>query len=325
MTSGPTGSTTVDTSGDGDGDGDGDGETSGTSTGDGDGDGDGEGPSFDVDPGEGSGTAEGGTEDGCTKVDILFVIDNSPSMGKYQEGLASAFPGFIDAMYDNLPAQTDLHVGVTTTSFFSGSCAESTVNCMTAATPQEVEAHYTTPGEGNTGENGGQGRLFSWDGKGYYSAVTGGDPWPLTIWFSDAAVAAGETGCSFEMSSAGAGYAAHPDNAATNAGFIRDEGAVLVIFFLTDEPDKSPEGAQAYYDMIVNAKAGCGGDNCVIVSGLVDTCIMGVNNALWQFMNLFPDPPTVGSISDPFTYADVVGDVLAQVIGQKCDEIPPEG
>ena len=91
------------------------------------------------------------------------------------------------------------------------------------------------------------------------------------------------------MSSAGAGYAVHPDNDATNSGFLRDEGAVFVIFFLTDEPDKSPEGAQAYYDMIVNAKAGCGGDKCVIVSGLVNECIMGVNNTLWQFMNLFPD------------------------------------
>jgi hypothetical protein len=63
----------------------------------------------------------------------------------------------------------------------------------------------------------------------------------------------------------------------------------------------------------------------VIVSGLINECIEGVDNALWQFMNLFPDAPTVGSISDPFTYADVVGAALAQVIGQKCDEIPPEG
>ena len=299
----------------------GDGETS-TSTGDGDGDG--EGPIFDV--GDSGGTAgDSGGEEGCTKVDILFVIDNSPSMGKYQEGLASAFPGFIDAMYDNLPPETDLHVGITTTSFFSGSCAESVQNCVTTASQQEVEAHYTPPGDGNTGENGGQGRLFEWDGKHYYEAVTGGDPWPLTIWFSDAAVEAGEVGCSFEMPSAGAGYALHPDNDATNSGFLRDAGAVLVIFFLTDEPDKSPEGAQAYYDMVVDAKAGCGGDKCVIVSGLVNTCIMGVDNILWQFMNLFPDPPTFGSISDPFTYADVVGEALAQVIGQKCDEIPPEG
>jgi hypothetical protein len=322
-TAGPTGG--PGSAGDGDGDGDGStGEDSAgtTSTGDGDGE---EDPIFDVGDSGGGTVDDGGDDEGCTKVDILFVIDNSPSMGPYQEGLGSAFPGFIAAMYENLPPATDLHVGITTTSFFSGSCAESTSNCMTTATQQEVLAHYTKPGDGNTGENGGQGRLFEWDGQSYYSAVTGGDPWPLTIWFSDAAVAAGETGCSFEMSSAGAGYAFHPDNAATNTGFVRDEGAVLLIFFLTDEPDKSPEGAQVYHDMVTAAKAGCGGDQCVLVAGLVNTCIMGVNNALWQFMNTFPDAPTIGSIDDPFTYADVVGDALAQIIGQKCDEIPPEG
>src|SRR5690606_32219074 len=54
----------------------------------------------------------------CTAVDILFVIDNSPSMGPYQEQLAFAFPTFVDAMWSHLQPGTDLHVGITTTSFF---------------------------------------------------------------------------------------------------------------------------------------------------------------------------------------------------------------
>src|SRR4051812_9580056 len=41
---------------------------------------------------------------GCEAVDILFVIDNSPSMAPYQEALATAFPGFIDEMWNVLPA-----------------------------------------------------------------------------------------------------------------------------------------------------------------------------------------------------------------------------
>ena len=183
----------------------------------------------------------------------------------------------------------------------------------------------TAPQMGNTGVNGEQGRLFEWDGQRYFSAVVGEDSTDFKNWFSQAAVAAGETGCSFEMMSAAAGYAFHPANAAYNDGFLRDEGAVLVIVVLTDEPDKSPEGAMAYYDMVVQAKAGCGGDQCVLVTGLVDQCIEGANNALWQFFNLFPSFTTTGSIDQPGDYAQVVGSALAQVIGETCDQIPPAG
>ena len=261
----------------------------------------------------------------CTAVDLLFVIDNSPSMGQYQEQLAFAFPTFIDEVWATLPPDTDLHVGITTTSFFDGSCSESTMNCATAQTPAEVDAHYMTPSQGSTGVNGEQGRLFSYDALPYFEATVGGDPWPLKIWFAEAAVAAGETGCSYEMSAAGGAYAVAPDNDATNAGFVRDAGAVLAIFFLTDEPDKSPEGAQAYVDMIAAAKTECGGLDCVIAAGLVNECIMGVDNTLWQVITGLTANPVIGSIDDPAGYAGVIGGALAEVIGQTCDEIPPEG
>ena len=48
-----------------------------------------------------TGSVTDGNE-GCTFVDLLFVIDNSPSMGPYQAALATAFPGFVDAMVSNL-------------------------------------------------------------------------------------------------------------------------------------------------------------------------------------------------------------------------------
>ncbi|MBL4684738.1 MAG: hypothetical protein JKY37_09135, partial [Nannocystaceae bacterium] len=135
----------------------------------------------------------------------------------------------------------------------------------------------------------------------------------------------GETGCSFEVSSAAAAYPFHPANAEFNEGFLRDEGAVLLIVVLTDEPDKSPEGADAYYDLIVDAKSGCGGEACVLVTGLVDECIEGVDNALWQFFNRFPNFDGVGSIDDPMDYTTVIGATLAQVVGETCDQIPPAG
>src|SRR5688572_5706434 len=52
----------------------------------------GEGGLFDTDGGLG----DGSTAASCQYVDILFVIDNSPSMGPYQEDLAQQFPSFVD-------------------------------------------------------------------------------------------------------------------------------------------------------------------------------------------------------------------------------------
>lgn len=278
-------------------------------------------------PGTTGNVTEG--NDGCTFVDLLFVIDNSPSMGPYQEALAAAFPGFVDAMVSNLPSGTDLHVGITTTDFNCGSggcsCSEATLNCHSTASMQAILDHYDTPDGGNNGGNGSQGRLYQYMGMNYFATTTDQDPAALKAWFTGAAVAAGETGCSFEMSSAGAGYAAHPANAADNAGFFRDEGAVLMIFILTDEPDKSPEGTAAYHDMITAVKAGCGGDECVLTAGLIDSCVQANDDPVWQFLSSFGEAPTWGDIDDTTQYTDVVGDALAGIVGETCMMIPPAG
>jgi hypothetical protein len=273
----------------------------------------------------GSPDTPGGKQDYCNYVDILFVIDNSLSMGDYQQLLALQWDDFVDEMWANLPVGTDLHVGMTTTSFYDGSCSESVFNCVTTASAQTIDDHYVPPTEGNTGVNGEQGRLFEWDGQRYFESIVGDDNGELKDWFSGAAVAAGEDGCSFEMMSAAAGYAFHPANAAFNDGFLRDEGAVLVIVVLTDEPDKSPEGAATYNQMVIDAKAGCGGDQCVIITGIYDQCIEGVNNTLWQFFNSFTNFTPDGDIDAPAEYPNVVGAALAQVIGETCEQIPPAG
>src|SRR5262245_13379481 len=54
----------------------------------------------------------------CDKIDILFVIDNSGSMGDEQVNLASNFPMFgqlIDTYVNSSGKTLDYHVGVTTT------------------------------------------------------------------------------------------------------------------------------------------------------------------------------------------------------------------
>jgi hypothetical protein len=291
------------------------------------------GPTPDGDSGGGGGRDGGGgggnefadagpAAESCRYVDLLFVVDNSPSMREHQEALVGVWPAFVDAMYDRLPVGTDLHVGLTTTAFFSGSCAESTVNCRSGASTSEIADHYLRPTVGDTGGNGEQGRLFQFDGMTWFGTDTGlPDRTPLKTWFSGAGVAAGEDGCSFEMSSAAAGYALHPVNADRNAGFLRDEEAVLVVFILSDEPDKSPEGAGAYHDMIVDAKAACGGDECVVTAGILDPCTVENDDPAVQFLHSFGRTPLIGAIQDHAGYAAVVGDALAQVVDETCDLI----
>lgn len=261
---------------------------------------------------------------GCQYIDFLFVIDNSASMATYQMALTEQFPEFISQMYDALPPNIDVHVGLTTTDFDTGCDAqEATQNCQSTATLAEVQSHYIRPDMMNDGGNGTQGRLFSFAGRTYFETNSSEDPAALSTWFSQAAVAAGEEGCSFEMPVAAAGFATHLANAVTNDGFLRDESGLFVIFFLTDEPDKSVESDETYRDMVLAAKAGCGGEACVFVSGLVPDCIVGVNQKLWQFMNQFSDEePIWGDIKLTQQYANVFGDALAGAIAEACAMVP---
>lgn len=267
--------------------------------------------------------------DGCDAVDVLFVIDNSASMGTYQQALANAFPSFIEQIFATLPAGVSVHVGVTTTDFWctpdSCECAESTLSCQSAATLDEVEAHYAPPTMGNNGANGGQGRLFVYDGLPFFEASTDDDPEELTVWFSGAATGAGEQGCSFEMPVAAAGYVAHASNEDTNAGFIRDEGAVLLVFFLTDEPDKSPEPTMTYRDTLLQAKSGCGGADCIITGGLIPSCVTEINQKAWQFLVGVGGEPIWSDIDDVGAYPSVVGNALSVAVTDLCETIVPTG
>ncbi|HVI01980.1 MAG TPA: hypothetical protein VM869_24875, partial [Enhygromyxa sp.] len=105
-----------------------DGESEASSQ-DGDGDGDpGDGDPGDGDPGDGDGDSggikldtlptdtgvdDGVLEDGCSKVDFLFVIDNSISMGDEQQNLETSFPEFIATIQSQVVE--DYHVMVVDT------------------------------------------------------------------------------------------------------------------------------------------------------------------------------------------------------------------
>ncbi|MEJ7729104.1 MAG: hypothetical protein WKG00_07810 [Polyangiaceae bacterium] len=97
---------------------------------------------------------------------------------------------------------------------------------------------------------------------------------------------------------------------------------MLLVIFLTDEPDKSQDPPAAYHDMLAGVKSGCGGDECIIAAGLIDPCVQQNNQTVWQVMSSFGEPPIWGDIEgEAAEYQQVVGDALAQVVKKTCDEI----
>lgn len=261
---------------------------------------------------------------GCQFIDFLFVIDNSQSMQTYQQALGEQFPSFIDAMFEAVPAGIDIHVGITTTDF-DNQCAdaESTAGCQSSAALEDIESHYRTPDADPDGGNGTQGKLFQYAGQTYFEINADDDPAPLVEWFQEAAISAGEDGCSFEMPVAAAGWAADPANATTNEGFLRNERALLVMFFLTDEPDKSVGSVAGFRQQIYDAKPTCGGEACVFVSGLIPGCAPGINQKIWQFMTAFgDDDPPWADIEMTNDYSEVFGVALAEAIADACFAVP---
>lgn len=56
----------------------------------------------------------------CSKIDILFVIDNSASMADQQRSLVASFPGFVAAMRNQLAFADSVQIGVVTSDAYRG-------------------------------------------------------------------------------------------------------------------------------------------------------------------------------------------------------------
>lgn len=263
---------------------------------------------------------------GCTAVDLLFVLDNSASMHTHHEALAEAFPGFITAIFEQLPPGTEVHVGLTTTDVACKGpecpCIDATIGCQSAAEAEAILAVYDPPSMGSNGVNGSQGRLIVSDGLPYFAVKTTEDPAPLIAWFAAAANGAGELGCSFEMPAAAAGLVADPANMGANSGFIRDAGSALVLFVLTDEPDKSPGPIEGYVEQLRVAKQACGGDTCITAAAILPACVAAGQQSLWRFLSAFGEAPIWGDIADPGSYVKIAEDALIGAVTRTCATVP---
>ncbi len=171
------------------------------------------------------------------KVDVLWVIDNSASMGPFQAALASNLGSFLSYA---TASQVDFQLGVTTTGV-----------TLATGTPER-----SCPGGVDGFENG---RLFP---------VVGATPRILTpqtpnlaaAWANNVNVGmchGTERGLQAAERALGvtdvADIPTTPEPNDGNLGFLRPDAA-LAIVFVSDEPDQSPDTASYYYNNFMSIR-----------------------------------------------------------------------
>jgi hypothetical protein len=193
-------------------------------------------------------------------VDILFVVDNSPSMEAKQQALVTGFPTLMTAL-QNLPdGLPDLHVGVISSDMGAGQ-GEAGANCAVVLGNQgilwgndpSVDPIFPTNKYGTVkniasaagslgcGMNGGARWIEDVPGRnglGRSRNYLG----TLPDVFSCLASAVGLQGCGYEHTLQSLRLALHPQPAVNpqNVGFLR-RNATLAVVIVSDEDDCSAE------------------------------------------------------------------------------------
>lgn len=253
---------------------------------------------FDVGMGMASSNPDDGDGSGCDKVDFLFVIDNSGSMGDEQNNLISSFPLFIDTIEQTLDQAQDYHImaldidawvyeGCEFACNPPAQCQDAMGNCnlfacleCASGLPCGLDPSYqcgtTTPmecedvlGAGVTYPRGGgssnQDCNFS-TGARYMDSS---EP-DLASAFSCAAQVGTSSTALTEKPMEAMVQAVTPGTPAwdCNEGFIRDD-AILVVTFITDENDGNGDSsgtAAGWKQALVAAKNG--DESAIVVLGL---------------------------------------------------------
>lgn len=285
------------------------------------------------------GTGGGDTSTGCDKVDFLFVIDNSVSMGGEQAALIASFPSFIQTIESTLTATSDYHIMVVDTDDVTR-CTPS--NCMTGNQSADTlcdEANGYACNQSNftaCDTELGAGVIHpAGDGaSNQLCPVSSGNRYLV----ENEPNLAGTFSCMAQV-----GLAGHPSErpmdamvaavapaingpGGCNEGFLRED-AILVVTFISDDPNVEDAGTpQDWYDAVVAAKGG--NADAVAMLGLTpnfDGC--RPNNkpnagAHWsQFISLWGARGLEASVCEsdygPFFTQSV------SIIDETCDEFVP--
>lgn len=190
-------------------------------------------------PGTGSITGDGSQDAGidqkaeeCTKMDIVFVVDDSGSMDEEQSNLAQNFPQFVNVLnnYKTKSGSTlDWRIAVTTT----GRDEDYTVTALGLSVP--------------TSEKGDNGAFRNTSACGVKNRWVSKDEPNAASEFSCLAKV-GTNGPSYEMPLECAKLSlVDRVNDGTNAGFLRPD-ALLGLVIITDEDDCSRSDNNFTYD-----------------------------------------------------------------------------
>ncbi|MDX9722879.1 MAG: choice-of-anchor D domain-containing protein [Myxococcota bacterium] len=179
------------------------------------------------------------------KVDVLFVVDNSGSMGDDQQNLADNFTSFIG---EALTWGVDFQIGVTTTDDahegkLQAQGSYPRIIASSEMTAAQVEAAFKgnikVGDSGSATERGLKAAELALTNPNVTSNVPGDCP--------------GSPGYSDECSTPYSCDTHDQSCGGYNAGFLRDD-ASLEIIFVTDEQDQSPAVLDYYVDTFKNIK-----------------------------------------------------------------------
>lgn len=239
----------------------------------------------------------------CQTVDLLFVIDNSGSMGDEQLNLVASFPGFIEGITNRLGPKTSYHVGVVTTDAYEWDVPE----CQAIG--------------GLTVRTGGD--LSSAESCGPYAA--GGNFMTIDDDLGPAFECAARVGIDgagierpMDALTAALAQPAGPTSAC-NAGFLRDD-SLLVVVLITDEEDDGDSFGQPidWYQSVLDAKHG--DQESIVVLSLIghdkpNECIP----SQWTGMMGAEISPRLITFTEQFSHG-TVGDVCAPDYGPFFEE-----
>ena len=312
-----------------------DGTSAAPTTGDG---GDSSDPKLDVPDGA---TDSGMSGEGCQKVDFLFVLDNSISMGDEQQNLAASFPGFISTIQTEVKAQ-DYHIMVIDTDDIDkwGEKYDKCFNkCMTddpgdscltvyfddlicGELPPPPEACDQTLGVGRNKGAGGPPVVCPIDGGLRYMTQAQSE---LAKTFQCVAEM-GATGNSNERPIDAALQALGPQTAADgcHAGFLRDD-AVLVVTMISDEEELGSGGAPPqWYDDLLALKSGNQTSTVLLaLSGDANTPGLECTPTprMTELVGEFGERGFIGSICEP-DYGPFFQQAV-EIIDTACDQYIP--
>jgi hypothetical protein len=182
------------------------------------------------------------------KVDILFMVDNSPSMSAKQNLLHQSFPAFATALKDAAALHpASYHIGVVTDDLGAGPYTLNQGQCSPGGFGGKLQSAASpgamgVPAACSTLALGGGVRYIDYDQIHGSDNLGGLDVSTAFTCISSV----GEAGCGFEQPLESTYKALH-DPIAENVGFLRAD-ALLVVVYVTDEDDCSAPANTDLFD-----------------------------------------------------------------------------